>query len=251
MRVCAERRCRVSGVTGKWRTVGRATALLFAAFVVLTAIWAGLGFLVTGPLAGGRVGTVDQEVARWLVARRSPDLDLGSQIGSMLAETMVKVVATAVIALIMFALWRSLREPFLVCGSLILEASVFITVTWIVARPRPDVPGLDEVSVSTSFPSGHAAAAAAYGAIAVVIFERTRNRWIRAVTILLAVTVPIVVGGSRMYRGVHYLTDVVAGIALGVVCVTVVYLIVRNCWGPLQPPDERLERRADSDRAAR
>jgi hypothetical protein len=44
--------------------------------------------------------------------------------------------------------WRSWREPFLVCFSLILEAAVFITVTGIVGRPHPDVAQLDQVSVT-------------------------------------------------------------------------------------------------------
>lgn len=102
---------------------------------------------------------------------------------------------------------------------------MFITVTWLVARPRPDVPALDEVSVGTSFPSGHAAAAAAYGAIAIVIFEHTRSTWIRTITVALVVAVPVIVGFSRMYRGVHYLTDVIGGIALGAICVLAVYLV--------------------------
>jgi undecaprenyl-diphosphatase len=118
---------------------------------------------------------------------------------------------------------------------LILEASVFITVTAIVGRPRPAVPALDEVSVDTSFPSGHAAAAAAYCAIVIVIFERSRNVWIRSAAVILAVGLPLVVGISRMYRGVHFLTDVVAGIVLGVVCVLVVYAIVRRSFEHRRP----------------
>jgi undecaprenyl-diphosphatase len=130
----------------------------------------------------------------------------------------------------MLVAWRSWREPLLICLSMILEASVFITVTAIVGRPRPAVTALDEVSVGTSFPSGHAAAAAAYCAIAIVIFERSGNLWIRTITVILAVVVPLVVGISRMYRGVHYLTDVIAGIALGVMCVVAVYAIVRRSF---------------------
>ena len=148
---------------------------LALAYLALTAVWAGLGLLLTGALAGTWVGPLDRDVAGWLVGRRTALLDGWSQVGSMLAETMVKVIVTAVIAVVMLLVWRSWREPFLVSVALILEAAVFITVTTLVARPRPDVPALEEVSVGTSFPSGHAAAAAAYGAIAIVIFEHTRN----------------------------------------------------------------------------
>jgi undecaprenyl-diphosphatase len=207
----------------------RSGLLLLLAYAALTAVWVGIGLLITGPLGGTSLSSLDTSTTNWLVEHRTPTLDRLSEIGSLLAETMVKVVATAVIAVVMFAVWRSWREPFLVCFSLILEAAVFITVTGIVGRERPAVEQLDQVSVGTSFPSGHAAAATAYAAIAIVIFEHTRNRWIRAVTVLLAVAVPIVVGLSRMYRGVHYLTDALGGALLGIACVAAVYLIANRC----------------------
>ncbi len=216
-----------------------AAVLLLSAYLGLTAIWAGLGLLVTGPLADSWMGTVDQDVTGWLVANRTPVLDDWSRLGTMPADTRVKIIATAIIAAVMLIGWRSWREPFLVCFALILEAAVFITVTGIVGRPRPDVAQLDQVSVDTSFPSGHAAAAAAYCAIAIVIFERTRNRWLRTITVLVAVGLPVIVGICRMYRGVHYLTDVIAGIALGVACVVAVYAIIRRY---LQPPGSERHR---------
>jgi len=220
-----------------------AAVLLVCAYLALTAIWAALGFLVIGPLADSRVGAVDHDVTNWLVEHRTPMLDNLSSLGTMFADTWVKVIATAVIAAIMLVGWRSWREPLLVCAALILEAAVFITVTWIVGRPRPDVVALDEVSVDTSFPSGHAAAAAAYCAIAIVIFERTRNVWLRTITVVVAVALPLIVGSCRMYRGVHYLTDVIAGIVLGVACVVAVYAIVRRCFQQTASESHRSESR--------
>jgi undecaprenyl-diphosphatase len=214
-----------------------AAVLLLSAYLGLTAIWAGLGLLVTGPLADSWMGTVDQDVAGWLAAHRTPMLDDWSRLGTMPADTRVKIIATVIIAAVMLIGWRSWREPFLICFALILEAAVFITVTGIVGRPRPAVAQLDQVSVDTSFPSGHAAAAAAYCAIAIVIFERTRNRWLRATAVLVAVGLPVLVGICRMYRGVHYLTDVIAGITLGMACVVAVYVIVRRCFQ--RPGSER------------
>jgi membrane-associated phospholipid phosphatase len=224
------------------RELGTAAAALVLAYLVLTAVWAGLGFLVTGPLAGSWVGALDTRVEAWLLERRTPAWDTWTSVGSMLAETWIKIVVTALVAVAMLIVWRSWREPLLVCAALVLEAAVFITVTWIVSRPRPDVPALEEVSVDTSFPSGHAAAAAAYAAIAVVIFERTRNPWIRGVTVLAAVAIPLIVGASRMYRGVHYLTDVVAGILLGAVCVIAVVVIVRRCFPNPRGGDDAVPR---------
>jgi len=64
-----------------------AAVLLLTGYLGLTAIWAGLGLLVTGPLADSWMGTVDQDVAGWLVAHRTPVLDDWSRLGTMPADT--------------------------------------------------------------------------------------------------------------------------------------------------------------------
>ena len=201
---------------------------LLVAYVLLTACWVGLGFLVTGPLAGTAVIDADRDVATWFVEQRTPTLDDWSHVGGMLADTLVKIIVTAIIAGIMLLVWRSWREPFIVAAALVLEASVFITTTWIVGRPRPDVERLDTSPVGSSFPSGHVAAAVAYGAIAVVVFQRVRNRVVRVVVVVVVVAVPVIVAWARMYRGMHYLTDVIAGALLGAASVIAVVVVMRR-----------------------
>jgi membrane-associated phospholipid phosphatase len=212
------------------RRFGRAAVLAVAFYLGMTAVWTGIGLLLTKPLANSWVGTLDGRVATWMVAHRTHTLDGLTQIGSMLAQTLVKVVVTVVIVVVLYLVFRSWREPVLVGLAAIIEGAVFVTVTWIVARPRPDVVRLDGVSVGTSFPSGHTAAAAAYCAVVIVIFERTRAVWIRTLAVALAVAVPLIVGVSRIYRGDHYLTDVLAGLLLGLVAVLAAYLVVRRAF---------------------
>jgi undecaprenyl-diphosphatase len=84
----------------------------------------------------------------------------------------------------------------------------------IVDRERPDVPHLVMPSGS-SFPSGHsAAAAAAWFALALVV-SRTWSRRGRAVAAAVAAIVTVAVAASRALLGVHWLTDVVAGMMVG------------------------------------
>ncbi len=83
-------------------------------------------------------------------------------------------------------------------------------------RPRPElVPQLAEVH-SLSFPSGHAMLSAVIyltlGALLARFHKRKRER---ALIMLYAVLVTIMVGVSRVYLGVHWPTDVLAGWALG------------------------------------
>jgi undecaprenyl-diphosphatase len=102
---------------------------------------------------------------------------------------------------------------------------------------------VDASPVDTGFPSGHAAAAACYAAIVIVVFWHTRTRWIRVLAVVFAVAVPIIVSVARLYRGMHYLTDVVAGVLLGAASVVLVTLIL------CRAEDRRRSRQAADGRA--
>jgi len=207
---------------------------LLVAYVVLTGVWAGVGKLLTGPLEDGAIVARDVEVAEDLAANRTPRGDDVSHLASMLADTFVKIAATAVIALIMLAVWKRWRDPLMMIVPLVLEACAFITITVLVGRPRPQVERLESSPVDSSFPSGHVAAAACYTALAIVIAWRTRHRWIPVVAAIVLLAIPVAAGWARMYRGMHFLSDVVAGFVLGIVSVLVSWLILRAApEGPL------------------
>jgi undecaprenyl-diphosphatase len=125
---------------------------------------------------------------------------------------------------------------------LVLEASAFITVTWLVRRPRPDVDRLEGSPVDSSFPSGHTAAATAYAALAVIVFWHTKNRWARVSVVSLCVAVTAVVGVSRMYRGMHFLSDVMAGVLLGAVSVAISAAILSRA-----PQGRAVTRKAEAE----
>ncbi len=222
-----------------WPIHKRQTIGLVGAWVVLSAIWIGLGELLTHTLSNSGITRTDERVSRWFEARRTDRGDLLSQIGSHLAETWVKILVTAIICIVMMRMWRRWYEAAVVAVTLILEAITFVTITFVVGRPRPTVSRLDTSPVGSSFPSGHVAAAMAYGAIAVVVFWHTRNRIARTLAVLLTAIIPIIVGVSRIYRGMHYLSDVVAGALLGAVCVIVTLRIMRT--SPETPPQASLE----------
>ena len=201
---------------------------MLAAYVVLTALFTGIGLLITGPLENGSVVRLDERVARWFANRRTDPMNTLSLIGSNLAETWTKVLVTLIVAIVMMRMWRRWYEAAVISVALILEASVFVTVTTLVGRDRPDVPRLDSSPIGSSFPSGHVAAAMAYSAIAVVVFWHTRNRLARLLMAAACVLIPIAVGLARMYRGMHFLSDVTAGALLGGACVIVTVWIMQR-----------------------
>ncbi len=216
------------GLRSSWLLRRHEAAVLGSSYVLFTAMWSAAGWLLTRRLSDSWVLHLDRSIADWFVDHRTHALNSLSFIGSMMADTVVKIVVTATVATIMLIRWRRWLEPLMVVVPLVLEALSFITVTTIVGRPRPDVPRLDSSPVGSSFPSGHVAAAVVYSAIVVVIFWRTDRRWLRWVAATVATLLPILVALARMYRGMHYFTDVIAGAMLGGASVAVTAFVLRR-----------------------
>ena len=85
---------------------------------------------------------------------------------------------------------------------------------------------------TSSFPSSHSAVTAAAAAILIWAYrKRTRLAW-------LALLLPLVIGYSRVYVGVHYPTDVLAGWTLGAALSALVCALVARKWGDVQPQEQ-------------
>jgi membrane-associated phospholipid phosphatase len=196
--------------------------MLLTCYAVMVGMWTAVGFAVVHWTDDTFVGRADVDLDQGFADRRTPTWNDLSLAGSLLSETAVKIAVTAIVGAVLLFVFRRWFETLVIAASLVLEAMVFITVTMIVGRPRPDVPHLDGSPVGSSFPSGHVAAAACYGAMAIVLFWHTRRTWLRGIAVVLTIVVPIIVALARMYRGMHYLTDVVAGALLGVASVVLV-----------------------------
>jgi undecaprenyl-diphosphatase len=87
----------------------------------------------------------------------------------------------------------------------------------VVGRDRPDVARLVSAS-GFSFPSGHSAASAALYAAIALVAGRHRSRRTKAILAGVAGGIAVAVATSRVLLGAHWLTDVIAGLALGWAC---------------------------------
>ncbi len=196
-----------------WTTVAR---LLVVAVLLLGAV-IGAGLLLRSFGSGSALERLDTGVLTWLVEHRTPALDAVSEPLDELGNTWVVVGGGAVAALLAYLATRRLRPGVVIATALVGEALIFLTASAVVGRPRPPVPHLDtELPPTSSFPSGHTAAAVClYGAVAALVLLATRSWW-RWPVLGVAVAAVVVVAAARLYRGAHYPTDVLASVAFAV-----------------------------------
>lgn len=206
-----------------WPLRRPALRVLGVGFVALLAIWSTVGLLFMWLLDDGPVGDADRDAAFWLEDRRTERLDTLSTIGSGLSDTLVKVILVALVGGAMVAAFRRWHDGLMLAVTVIFEASVFVLTSFIVGRERPPVEQLEEAAPSGSFPSGHAAAAVAfYVTLLVIATWHTRRAAVRAALWVVAIGVPVIVAVARTYRGMHHISDVVAGVLLGIASIYVV-----------------------------
>jgi undecaprenyl-diphosphatase len=150
--------------------------------------------------------------------RATKVLHVVTQLGSPLFLLPVTIVCA-----LTFLHRRRIRGAILLTATMLGVTLLNQILKSIFQRPRP-LPffGLT-MPASYSFPSGHSLAAFCfYGALAALVTARLRSRLLRVLVWASAVVIIVAVGFSRLYLGVHYLSDIVGGYATGFVWVLTV-----------------------------
>jgi membrane-associated phospholipid phosphatase len=209
-------RQRRAGPAELGREFGSALKRLALPAAVLAGVMILLGLLLTRVLDTTAVFREDAELSRELAASRDEDGKAVTSIFTLLAETPTIVGLTAVAAVVFRLVFHRWRESVMVVCAVVGETLIFWLTTLLIDRQRPKVPQLDEAPPTSSFPSGHTAASVAfYGTVALIVLWHTRQVWLKWILGGLAVAIPLAVGGARLYRGMHFPTDVLAGLLLG------------------------------------
>lgn len=141
-----------------------------------------------------------------------------TDLGGVLGVTVLTAVATA----LLYG-FRHRREAALLLFGVAGAALINLLLKALYQRARPDL-WVDLVTeTSYSFPSGHAMASGALAFSLMVVFWMSRWRWY---VVALGGIYMLIIGLSRMYLGVHYPSDVLAGWAVSLVWVLVVKYII-------------------------
>ena len=160
------------------------------------------------------------ELARSLA---SPSLDRWMLYASDLGYQWF-VVPADVALLVLFVAAKRVRKAIFVAASVIGSLALNFATKSVFPRARPSLWESIAPEHSYSFPSGHAMGAATLAAVLVLLTWNRPGRW---PVLVLSTAFAAWVGASRVYLGVHYPSDIVAGMLAAVAWCSFAYLIVR------------------------
>lgn len=190
---------------------GLALTIAFATLVVGGAVLGLLAYLVR---SNETLADVDAAAAGWGYDHATAFSDSAIEVVTRLGETWLVIAAGLVIVAIE---WRRRPNRFIVPFLAVVIAGdklMTTSVKGLADRARPTLNPIAE-TLGPSFPSGHTSTAAASFAAAALILGRGRSGRARAALAGTAIGVAVAVACSRVLLGVHWLSDVVAGLALG------------------------------------
>ena len=228
---------------GRWLTftvsVGALAALAFGA--------------VTQDVVGhDGMAVHDPHVTTWMVAHRAEWLTSVLRVITWLGSTAV-IIPLGVIAGVFFVLRRRRWQPLALLAAAVAGAvSLYDIVKPLIGRPRPPPAIWIGHYSGTAFPSGHAAQSVAFYAMLAIVLGAGKSPRAKTVLWSAAALVALAVGGSRIYLGAHWLTDVLGGYALGACWVATVVIVMLAAFsrgtGGAKPAGSGTESRRPADK---
>jgi len=184
------------------------------------AVWA--FFNIAGEMAEGETQAIDRHI---LLALRNP-ADLSDPIGSRSFEEAMRdvtalggvtvMVLVTVVGVLAFLMHRRRVHAAILAVTVLLADVSSEGLKLVYSRPRPDLVPHGSYVYSGSFPSGHSTlSAATFLTLAMLIASLEPNRGTKVMVYVLAFALVLSVGVSRVYLGVHWPSDVLAGWCLG------------------------------------
>ena len=195
------------------------TGLVARAIAPGVVVWAaivGIGLLISGPLGG--LAKDEEAVNESLAAGRTPTWNTVTMVWSLIGNTEYVIAVCVLVSLVL--LWRTRDWVFSIVPvvAISLQSTIFVLATLVVGRQRPTVPHLDPAPPTSSYPSGHVGASTALYLTFALLAARIERTWLRVLTTVVCLALPLLVTYARLYRGMHHVTDVTVGLLNGIAC---------------------------------
>lgn len=178
--------------------------------------------LITSKIITGKELVIDKIAHDVLVKQlRTPALTTFMKLITKLSDTGMIIILAIILTLLFIFKWKKPKVAKLIPYSLIMVTSMNQILKFIFQRERPIGYRLIEIG-GYSFPSGHSMVSMAfYGLLIYIICHYVENKYLKNSLIILNILIIIFIGISRVYLGVHYLSDVLTGYSI-----SVIYLLI-------------------------
>ena len=151
-------------------------------------------------------------IKRW----QSDEVTTGFKVITNLGGT-VSLFFIAFITVITLLIGNKRKDGIAVALNLIISSATYFILKSIIQRPRPPVEERLIEETGYSFPSGHSTNNMAFYILAIcLIYPNIKNKKLRNILCIILVMIPILIGFSRVYLRVHYISDIMAGFCLGI-----------------------------------
>ncbi|MNF95361.1 putative undecaprenyl-diphosphatase YbjG [compost metagenome] len=194
---------------------------------------AGLGALLLG---WPHLQALDQGLMTLLQEQRHTSLDRLMVLVTRLGDFKTQLLAGALLGTLLL-LVRQWRAACFAIGTLAITALANTALKQLYARARPEV--LTEPLSTYSFPSGHSSAAFAFFLVLGILAGRGQPGRLRLTWLLLACLPALAIALSRVYLGVHWPTDILAG-GLLAGCIAAACLALMQRAAPLTAMSPRV-----------
>ncbi|WP_314585828.1 phosphatase PAP2 family protein [Paenibacillus terrigena] len=162
-------------------------------------------------VATNRISAFDEAIIHFVQGKESPFWTGFAKFCAFIGSTVPVIVIALITMLFLFFVLKHREE--LILFVIVVGGSALLNVVLkrLFTRERPTIHRILE-ETGYSFPSGHAMAAfSLYGVIVFLLWKHIRPRWGRVLLLILGSLIIAMIGISRVYAGVHYPSDVLAG----------------------------------------
>jgi undecaprenyl-diphosphatase len=237
------------------RLIPREAALLLAVLAIVAGTWAFIE--VTEAVVEGDTRAFDEWAVQALRRSDDPSVPIGPPWLQEAGRDFTALGGVAVLTVMTLAvagyllLRRAYGSVVLLLAATVGGAALSTALKAVIGRPRPGIVPQLSIVASPSFPSGHSMLSAVVYLTLGTLLARLEPTWRRKAYFLgMALFLSFLVGVSRIYLGVHYPTDVLAGWSAGLVWAMVCWVVARALQrrgtvetgphpGPHHPPDRR------------
>ena len=171
---------------------------------------------ITTLVISNKISFIDSSVYNFLISFKNDSLTNFFRFITKFSNVAFLVIFVLIVLLIL----RNKDAVFVIFNLIFLRLLNYV-IKVIIKRDRPNILRLIKIG-EYSFPSGHAMISmGVYGYLIYLIYKKIKNPYIKYLGIIILSLLIILIGISRIYLGVHYFSDVVAGYTL-----SLIYLII-------------------------